>query len=559
MVFKKFRHYSTLKRYNQIIEVLQRNGFGYIADQIGLTSFSDVVYRFRKKEKMDQLKIPGPVRARKILEELGPTYVKFGQILSMRHDVIPLEYADEFAKLQDDVPPFDYEIVELIIKEELGHSIEELFDYFDKEPFASASIGQVHRAKVKNNHEVVVKIQRPGIREVIKSDLDIMYSIARLVNEHISEAKLYRPIEIVDELARSILEELDYIQEGWNADNFAANFKDSTQIYVPKVYWDYTNTRVLTLEYIEGIKGSHVNLLEKRRFNKSEIALAIAYSFLKQVFEDGFFHADLHPGNILIMKDGKVAFLDYGMMGHLSTETRDMLLDAMKAFVQGDMSLFVEIFQDMGGLYSDADTRSFKTDIENFRSKYYGRVLKHIDPSAIIEELVGILRKNRVKLPYNITLLVRGVITVEGFELIMDPNFDFAKTVEPYVKNVIIKSYYPRNLARILYSNVSRWSRLFQRSPTKISNILDIAENGYVGIKLESEFSDELISLINVATNRLAFTLMTSSIIIASALTLRTDMRPQIGGVPLFGVLGFLLAGFFGMWLIYNIYRKGNI
>ena len=548
-----------MKRYNQIIEVLQKNGFGYIADQIGLTSFSDLIYRFKKKEDVDQLKIPGPVRVRKILEELGPTYVKFGQILSMRHDVIPLEYANELAKLQDDVPPFDFDEVEVIIKEELGHSIEELFDYFYKKPFASASIGQVHLAKIKNNDEVVVKIQRPGIKEVIKSDLDIMYSIARLVNKHISEARLYRPIEVVDELSRSILEELDYIQEGWNAENFAANFKDSSQIHIPKVYWDYTNTRVLTQEYIEGIKGSRVDLLEKRGFDRSEIALAVANSFLKQVFEDGFFHADLHPGNILIMKDGKVAFLDYGMMGHLSAETRDMLLDGMKAFVNGDISLFVEIFREMGGTYSDVDTRSFKVDIENFRSKYYGRVLKHIDPSAIIEELVGILRKNRVNLPYNITLLVRGVITVEGFELIIDPYFNFAELVEPYAKNAIIKSYYPQNLARMLYSDISSWCRIFKKSPTKISHILDIAENGYVGIKLESEFSDELISLINIATNRLSFTLMTSSIIIASSLILRTDMRPQIGGVPLLGVLGFLLAGFFGMWLIYNIYRKGNI
>ena len=477
----------------------------------------------------------------------------------MRHDIIPLEYANELAKLQDDVPPFDYEDVEVIIREELGHSIEEIFDYFDKKPFASASIGQVHRAKIKNYDEVVVKVQRPDIKEVIKSDLDIMYSIARLLNEHISEARLYRPIEIVDELSRSILEELDYVQEGWNADNFAANFRDSRQIYVPKIYWDYTNTRVLTLEYIEGIKGSHVDLLEKRGFNRREIALAIANSFLKQVFEDGFFHADLHPGNILIMKDGKVAFLDYGMMGHLSAETRDMLLDGMKAFVQGDISLFVEIFQEMGGIYSGVDTKSFKVDIEYFRSKYYGRALKHIDPSVIIEELIGILRKNRVKLPYNITLLVRGTITVEGFELIIDPDFNFAELVEPYAKNAIIKSYYPQNMARILYSNISRWSRIFQKSPTKISHILDIAENGYVGIKLESEFSDEIISLINIATNRLSFTLMTSSIIIASSLILRTDMRPQIGGVPLLGVLGFLLAGFFGIWLIYNIYRKGNI
>ena len=194
---------------------------------------------------MNKLNISGPVRVRKILEELGPTYIKLGQLLSMRHDLIPLEYAAEFAKLQDDVPSFDFEEVELIIKEELGHSIEELFDYFDKKPLACASIGQVHRAKIKNGDDVVVKVQRPGIKEVIESDLDIMYSMARLVNEHMPEARLYRPIEIVDELSRSILEEIDYTQEGWNTDRFADNFRDNEQIHIPKVYWNYTSKRVL--------------------------------------------------------------------------------------------------------------------------------------------------------------------------------------------------------------------------------------------------------------------------------------------------------------------------
>ena len=204
-----------------------------------------------------------------------------------------------------------------------------MFDYFDKKPLACASIGQVHRAKIKDGDDVVVKVQRPGIKEVIESDLDIMYSMARLVNEHMPEARLYRPIEIVDELSRSILEEIDYTQEGWNTDRFAYNFRDNKQIHIPKVYWSYTSKRVLTLEYIEGIKASHVDLLEKQGLDRSKIALVVGEAFMQQVFNDGFFHADLHPGNILIMEDGDVAFLDFGMTGHLSSEMRDMFLDGL--------------------------------------------------------------------------------------------------------------------------------------------------------------------------------------------------------------------------------------
>lgn len=559
MIHKKFRHYSMLKRYGQIIEIFQKYGFGYIVDQIGLTSFKNLIPRFKIKENMDHLNISGPVRVRKILEELGPTYVKVGQLLSTRYDLIPLEYATELAKLQDDTPPFDFEDVEVIIREELGHSIEELFEYFDNKSLACASIGQVHRAKIKNGDNVVVKVQRPGVKEVIESDLDIIYSIARLVNEHIPDARLYRPIELVNEFSRSILAEIDYTQEGWNTDNFAANFKDNKQIHIPKVYWDYTNTRVLTLEYIEGIKGSWVDLVEKQGFDRNEIALVVGKAFMQQVFKDGFFHADLHPGNILIMEDGKVAFLDCGMTGHLSAETRDMLLDGMTALVKGDISLFVEIFKEMGGIDPNVDTKSLKIDVDFFRSKYYGRVFKNIDASVIIEELIGILRKNQVKVPYNITLLIRGMVAVEGFGLIIYPDFNLVELIEPYTKNAIKESFYPQNMARILYSNLSSWSRIFRKAPTKISHILDNAENGYLGIKFESAESNKLISGINVASNRLSFSLIVSAIIIASSMITHTNMKPLLWGVPLLGVLGFLLASIFGMWLVFNMLRRGGI
>ncbi len=559
MIRKRLHRYAMLKRYGQIIEVLQKYGFGYIVDQIGLSSIRDLTYKFKNKDKANKLNTSGPVRVRKILEELGPTYIKLGQLLSMRHDLVPLEYAKEFEKLQDETPSFEFEEVEIIISEELGHSIEELFDYFEIKPLACASIGQVHRAKIKNGDEVVVKVQRPGIKEIIESDLDIMYSIARLVDEHMPEARLYRPTEIVDELSRSILAEIDYTQEGWNTDRFAGNFRDNSQVHIPKVYWDYTNTRVLTLEYIKGIKGSRMDVLEKRGFDRGNIALVVGRAFMQQVFEDGFFHADLHPGNILIMEDGTVAFLDFGMTGHLSPEISDIFLDGIVALVKGDSSTFIELLRDMGCVESHADTRSLKVDIESFRSKYYGKSLKKLDASIIIEELIGILREHKVTIPHNIALLVRGIVAVESFGLIIDPGFNFNKILEPYAKNEMKERFYPQNLARRTYCSISSWSRLLQKAPIKISHILDHAENGYLRIRFESEDANRVISEIDAASNRLSFSLVISAMIIASSLVIQTDMKPSVWGVPLLGTFSFFIASVFGMWLVYNIFRTGRI
>ncbi len=559
MMHKRLHRYSMLKRYGQIIEVLQKYGFGYIVDQIGLSSIRNLTYRLKNKDKVNKLNISGPIRVRKILEELGPTYIKLGQLLSMRHDLVPLEYAVELEKLQDDTPSFEFEEIKLIISEELGHSIEELFDHFDIKPLACASIGQVHRAKIKNGDEVVVKVQRPGIKEVIESDLDIMYSIARLVDEHMPETRLYRPIEIVDELSRSILAEIDYTQEGWNTDRFSDNFRDNDQVHIPKVYWNYTSKRVLTLEYIKGVKGSRVDLLETQGFDRGNIAFVVGRAFMQQVFEDGFFHADLHPGNILIMEGGTVAFLDFGMTGHLSSEISDMFLDGIVALVKGDTSSFIELFRDMGCIDSHADTRSLKVDIESFRAKYYGKALKKLDASIIIEELIGILRDHKVTIPHNIALLVRGIVAVESFGLIIDPDFSFNELIEPYAKNEMKERFYPQNLARRTYSSVSSWSRLLQKAPNKISHILDHAENGYLRVKFESEDSNRLVSEIDAASNRLSFSLVISAMIIASSLVIQTDMKPSVWGVPLLGTFSFFIASLFGMWLVYNIFRTGRI
>lgn len=548
-----------LKRSSRIIEVLRKYGFGYIVDQMGLSTYGDVRAWFGRKSRKEKIHVSKPARIRMVLEELGTTYIKLGQLLSMREDLIPEEYAMELSKLQDEVPPFEYEEVKRIIEEEFRVPIEDLFDSFEEKPLAAASIGQVHRAKIKNGQAVVVKVQRPGIKEVIESDLEIMYSIAGFAEEHIPELRLYRPLEIVEELSRSIHAEMDYTQEGRNTDHFATNFGENRGIFIPKVYWDHTSTRVLTLEYIEGLKSSCLDLLDEKGFDRSEIAHTVGNAFMQQVFKDGFFHADLHPGNMLIKDDGKIALIDFGLVGHLSAEIRNMLIDELIAITKGDIDLFVEILQDMGYIGDHVDITSLKTDVGYFRTKYYGRPLKDLDTHSILEELTGILRKHQVQIPSNLALLARAVLTVEGFGRMMDPDFNISELGESYGKKILKQRLSPQNLAQNTYSHVLDWSRVFRKAPTKISHILDVAEKGYLKLKIEPESANRISADINAASNRLSLSLMISAVIVGSSMIIQTNMKPYLWGVPLLGVFGFLVAGLFGLWLIIYIVRTGRI
>jgi ubiquinone biosynthesis protein len=259
------------------------------------------------------------------------------------------------------------------------------------------------------------------------------------------------------------------------------------------------------------------------------------------------------------MEDGTVAFLDFGMAGHLSSEICDIFLDGIVALVQGDSSSFIELLRDMGCLDSYADTRSLKGDIEAFRSKYYGKALKKLDASIIIEELIGILREHQVTIPHNIALLVRGIVAVEGFGLIIYPDFNFNELLEPYAKKELKERFYPQNMARKAYSSISGWARLFHKAPTKISHILDHAEEGYLKIRFESEDRNRLVSEIDIASNRLAFSLIISAMIVASSLVIQTDMQPFMWGVPFLGAFSFFITSIFGLWLVYNIFKTGRI
>ncbi|WP_407347448.1 AarF/ABC1/UbiB kinase family protein [Methanolobus sp. WCC1] len=547
------------KRYKKIIDILVKYEFDYLVDLMKLRPFHIHSSRSKIYHDSGTGTLSGPERMRKVLEELGPTYVKLGQILSVRKDLIPVEYAEEFSKLQDNVPPFAFEDVKRIIQEELETPLEDLFESFERSPIAAASIGQVHLAKLKDGTNVVVKVQRPQIRQVIETDLDIMYSLARLAEERISAARHYRPVSIVDEFSRALRAEIDYTQEAQNIERFSYNFKDERSVYIPKVYWGYSSQKILTQEYVDGIKANDFETLDKLGFDREKIAMIGSNAFMKQVFEDGLFHADIHPGNVFILDNETIALIDFGMVGRLSNDLRNGFIEALFAMTKGDVDQCIEILYDFDVIGTDTNIRDLKNDIEIFLDKYYSRSLKQMDAALLIGDLFTILRKHEAKIPPAVALLLRGTIMITGFGSQLMPEFNLAQVFEPHAKKYMKKRLNPKHIASSALKDAPKYSRVLHKMPMQISHILSLAEKGELHLKFEHSDLEKLPREINDASNRLALSLIVSAIIVGSSLIIQTDMQPLFWDVPLLGVFGFTVAFLLGMSFVISILRTGRI
>ncbi len=540
--------------------MLVKYGFGYFVDQMGLRSKSRFKSRFGKSGVADgNLVGSSPERARKALEELGPTYVKFGQLLSMRQDLVPEEYAKELTKLQNHVSPFPFEDVEAMIRSEFGSPTSDLFAEFDKDPIAAASIGQVHRAKLHSGEEVAVKIQRPAIKKIVDADLDIMYSLAGFAEQHLEEVRLYDPIGVIDEISHSIHAELDFTQEARNTERFRENLRGNKNVIIPRVYWDYSSEKVLTLEFIDGVKCDDFEKLEEMGVDVNQVATYGVEVFMRQVFEDGFFHADMHSGNVFVLPDGRIALLDMGMSGHISTEMQGTLIDALISITRGDLQRYIEVLKDLSMIDEDAHVESLKNDYEHLLNKYYGRSLKQIDTAVMLGEMVKTLRKHHVRIPSNIALLFKGVMTISGFAMQLSPDLNVAKIAEPFARKVMFERMKPRNMAKGVYNDLWYAKRFLKKAPLQLSHVLSIAERGYLNLRFEHQGLDRIVAEINASSNRVAFSLIISAIIVGSSLIIQTGMEPFLWGVPLIGAVGFLTAGFLGLALVLYILRTGNI
>ena len=562
MVFSRLkRGYKNINRLRQIINILIEYGFDYFVKQLGLIKLptkSEKILKL-KPSKIDQT--PLPMRVRLTLEELGPTFVKLGQILSTRPDIIPLKYIKELEKLQDKVPPFAYAQVEQIVHKELGANVSELFQSFEEKPFASASLGQVHKAILKEDKvKVVVKVQRPDMEKIIETDLDILFHLTRLAERHIPESRLYDPVGVAEEFAKTIRMELDYGTEGRNAERFRKNFKEDKTVFIPNIYWELSSKYILTMEYIEGIKINHLKELDKAGYDRKQIAENGAKAFMKQMLIDGFFHADPHPGNILVMENEIIGFMDFGMMGKIDEESREKYIDLLIAVLEYDLNKILVGMLELGFTSQETiDTRSLKMDIADILDQYYDKALKEIKLGEFITQLVQISIKYHIKMPAELALLGKSLLTIEGIGLALDPDFNLTEIAKPYVKDIILERKNPQRLLLKLSNDLSEFYHLMVLIPRQLSKTLQKMEEGIFKLELQHRGLENLINALDKATNRLSYSLILVAIIIGSSLIMQTDKGPQFMGFPVIGVMGYIISGLLGLGLVIMILRSGKM
>ncbi len=535
--------YRDFRRLRAIAAVLAKYGFGE------LVSVFAARYPFIKfSGPKAEAELSRGERLRLALEDLGPTFVKLGQILSLRPDLVPPDIAGELRKLQDEASPFPFSEVRAQIESELGRPLTALFREFEERPLAAASLAQVHRARTRDGELVAVKVQRPGIREVIEADLDILFELARLVERRLPGGELYDPVGAVEEFARTIRAELDFTREGRHMEIFKHNFAGDETIYVPKVFWEYTTPRVLVMEYIQGIKISDLEQLEAAGLDRKAIARNGAQAILKQVFEHGFFHADPHPGNLLVLPGNVIAPLDFGMMGRLDEELRTQVAELLAAFVKKDVDGIIRVLREMGSLNAGVDTQTLRAEFLGLIDYYYGVPLKRLDFHRIFEDGMALVRNFQIRIPRGLVLMGKALVTEEGVGRILDPDFDMVSMAKPYVQRLLLQRYDPRRQLAKWLEILAGYQRMLARLPTDVQAALA----GLTTLGRTSAARGEERS-----RDRLSLALVIAALFLGSSLILQSGTGPQLWGMPVLGLLGYVGAAVLVGWLLWGL-RSGR-
>lgn len=551
---RSVRHFQ---RYRQIAQVFMRHGFGELVDLLELQPYLSLPWRLLRRERPATPPLGAPQRLRLALEELGPTFVKLGQVLSTRPDLLPPIYVAELVKLQDSVPPVEWELIKAQIEVELGAPLEELFAAFEPVPIAAASLAQVHAATLPDGTQIVVKVQRPNIQTTIETDLEILFDLARLFQARTPLGDIYNLPEIVEEFATTLRAELDFYREGGNADRFRANFADEPYLYIPQVYWDFTTHRVLVLERISGIKIDDLEALDAAGHDRCQIALHIARMVIKEVLEDGFFHADPHPGNFVIMPGEVIGAMDFGMVGHLSHRTRTDLIRLYIVAMQVDEEGIVDQLIRMGVVGGLLDRTGLRRDVTRLLRKYYGVPLGSVRAREVIEEATPIIFRHHLRLPSDLWLVGKTLAMMEGVGLKLAPGFDIFAASEPYVRRFMWQVASPRVWGPTLLKGVGDWAELLSLIPRVGSQLLTRVERGELEITLSHKGLDQALMRLDRLANRLSLTVLLAALIVGLALLVSALNLAEQWGLPtILVIMGFLGASLLGLWLIFSIWRS---
>jgi len=547
-----------VQRYREIIQILVKYGLGGVIEQLELLPAFDLPRRFlRSIRPRPDLPLGYPQRMRLAIEELGPTFIKLAQVLSTRPDLIPPAYIAELSKLQDTVPPVPWEPILTQIEAELGASVKEVFAELEVESVAAASLAQVHRATLRSGDQVVVKVQRPDIETIIEIDLDILFDLARFLQTRTPLGQIYDFPGIAEDFAYTLRAEMDYRQEGRNADRFRRNFAGETYLYIPQVHWDYTTQRVIVFERIAGIKIDDVEALDAAGLDRHQIALHSAQIIVKEVLIDGFFHADPHPGNFFVMTDKAggpvIGAMDFGMVGHLTPRVKEDLVRLFIVAAQLDAESIVEQLVRMSAAQRGVDRPGLQRDLERLLIRYYGRPLKEIRAREVVEEIMPIAFRHHLHLPSDLWLLGKTLGMMEGVGLKLDPDFDVFAVSQPYVRRFIRQMASPRAWGKKLLKGASEWGNLLLQLPDRIPRLLDQVSEGELEIGLRLRGRDVILRHLDRAANRLAVSMLVAALIIGLALVVVSQ-----GEGSWLAQASFATAALLGLWLLISIWRSGR-
>jgi ubiquinone biosynthesis protein len=557
-IVQTFRH---LRRYQQIGRILTRYGFGHILTQLGIgRAITPGLERLRFTSS-EILRATPAERVRMVIQELGPTFIKLGQILSTRSDMLPADLIRELEKLQDTVPPTDFALIQAQVEKELEKPLDQVFPSFEPMPVASASLGQVHIAHLPTGEEVAVKVFRPGVGRLIEIDLDILLELAMLAERRTEWGEYYGVLSLAQEFADILRAEQNYEQEGHNIDHYRQMFAGEEYVQIPKVYWETTTRRVLTMERIRGIKITDIEALDDAGLDRKQVARNNIAILLKAVLQDGFFHADPHAGNFMVLPDQVIGMMDFGIMGHMDDMERMGLVRLFVALFRGDTARSVDALADLGIAAKAADKRNLTRDLDRLRMQYYGLELEKIRARSFVEELMRIAFAYRLKMPSNLVLVFKAIAMLEGISLQLDPSINVFTEVQPYVQDALLELQSPVTRAKEIAKQIRESTEAALLLPKQLQRMLEQVEAGEGNLSMTVKGLDEPTRRATSAVNRLVLAILAAAFIIGPALLI-----PRVGEVfpewqtaaamLIFG--GFAVSLILTFLLVLAIWRSGR-